>query len=170
MSIGRDNLNNEILNLVYQRDSIEKEKNRLIDEEGKLADYIKSRTEEVVRYYNAGIQEADKAIDQHREKLTDDVTNKMKEQIETVQKNIVDLKNTQADLEKDIKAKKAEKDTLENGITGLKAEILMNQVTAKNLQDTVDYWTKVKNIAGEELVKIGKEYHNTKKQVLFGEI
>lgn len=170
MSIGRDNLNNEIRNLIYQRDSIEKEKNQLINEEDKLVDYIINKTEEVVRYYNDGIQEVDKAIDQYRKKSMEEEVGQIKEEIETTQEKMVDLKAMQAELEKDIKAKKAERDALENQLMGIKTEIIKSQITAKNLQDTVNYWIKVKNAVEDELVEIGKEYHNTKRQLLFGEI
>jgi len=170
MSIGRDNLNNEIRNLIYQRDSIEKEKNQLINEEDKLVDYIINKTEEVVRYYNDGIQEVDKAIDQYRKKSMEEEVGQIKEEIETTQEKMVDLKAMQAELEKDIKAKKAERDALENQLMGIKTEIIKSQITEKNLQDTVNYWIKVKNAVEDELVEIGKEYHNTKRQLLFGEI
>jgi len=170
MSIGRDNLNNEIRNLIYQRDSIEKEKNQLINEEDKLVDYIINKTEEVVRYYNDGIQEVDKAIDQYRKKSMEEEVGQIKEEIETTQEKMVDLKAMQAELEKDIKAKKAERDALENQLMSIKTEIIKSQITAKNLQDTVNYWIKVKNAVEDELVEIGKEYHNTKRQLLFGEI
>lgn len=170
MSIGRDNLNNEIRSLIYQRDSIEKEKNQLIDEEDKLVDYIINKTEEVVRYYNDGIQEVDKAIDQYRKKSMEEEVGQIKEEIETTQEKMVDLKAMQAELEKDIKAKKAERDALENQLMGIKTEIIKSQITEKNLQDTVNYWIKVKNAVEDELVEIGKEYHNTKRQLLFGEI
>jgi len=170
MSIGRDNLNNEIRNLIYQRDSIEKEKNQLINEEDKLVDYIINKTEEVVRYYNDGIQEVDKAIDQYRKKSMEEEVGQIKEEIETTQEKMVDLKAMQAELEKDIKAKKAERDALENQLMSIKTEIIKSQITAKNLQDTVNYWIKVKNAVEDELVEIGKEYHDTKRQLLFGEI